>query len=376
MCVNQSRSSLLSRSAFLGAASAAALPLLASANEVTRIALVPPRGLSAANERAARLAATSPRVAVHYASVHRLVASIGDARLRDDVFDLLDTRVPRYMARYPTTHAREALRDELAREGFVKATDSIAGLFPLPEGERALPFWAAPGSETGGHHSYPGGLCAHELFNATMGEQFTKTYDALYFDGRRTLDRDVAIGAALYHDIMKTVVFQFRSDGTFFSELSLAGTGAHHVLSGAEAIVRGRDARFVVALLSAHAAPSLGDEAKVVMWCRAAARIAGVDAVEFGLVKRDGSGYTLASPPRLEAFVNHLSDHDFVLSIPASKAVEAELSKVAPRFGIAASGDAFAWWRHEVLARTSSIALYQELTNSEDAFMRALQAVV
>jgi hypothetical protein len=161
---------------------------------------------------------------------------------------------------------------------------------------------------------------------------------------------------------MKSIVFQWNADGTLFDEGTIADTGAHHVLSGAEAISRGRSARFVIALLSAHAAPSLGDEAKVVAWCRAAALVAGVDPVSYGLLRADKKGFALAPEfVPIEAFVNHLSDHDYVLSVHAMHAVRGELA----RHG----GDA--WYVNGVLSKRSAIGLYGVLsTGGRSAFDR------
>ena len=378
MCVSDSRASLLTRSAFLGAVSAAALPLVTSVADAATMpaSLVVPKGLTPSNARAASIAASSPFIARLYGEIRALAHSIGDARLRANVVNLLEHPEPHYMRRYPTQQSRAELRDALARAGFVAADASIAGIFP-PIGAQGIaqPFWSAPGSDTNGHHSYPGGLCAHELFNARMGEQFAQTYDRQFFDGRRDVDRDVAIGAALYHDIMKTVVFQYNDDGTFFEELSIGATGGHHCLSGAEAIARGLDARFVTVLLSAHAAPSLGDEAKVVTWCRAAAMIAGVDPVEYGLVRRTADGYALAALAPIEAFVNHLSDHDYVLAIHAAHEVRPELARLAPRLGVDASNARdLNWWRLRICSERSEIALYHALTRGDDAFVAAVQA--
>ena len=55
------------------------------------------------------------------------------------------------------------------------------------------------------------------------------------------LSTAMSIAAALYHDIMKAVVFQWREDGTLLDELTIAGTGAQYP-SGAEAIVHGHPA--------------------------------------------------------------------------------------------------------------------------------------
>ncbi len=256
----------------------------------------------------------------------------------------------------------------------------MRGIFPPgtePEaGNRVQPFWSAPGSGEGSHHDYPGGLAMHESFNASVASDLASTYDRHYFGGRPTVSRDTVVAAALYHDAMKTVVFGWNDDGTVLDELQIAGTGGHHVLSGAEAIVRGNDPRFVTTLLSAHAAPSLGDEAKVVSWCRAAAIVANVDPVAFGLVKREGSSYVLAADPvPLEAFVNHLSDHDYVLSVHAMHVVAARLQQRWTRqAGLTRLAPTFPWYRAMILTRTTAIALYDTLArNGADAFDRTVQ---
>jgi 23S rRNA maturation-related 3'-5' exoribonuclease YhaM len=371
MCVEAKRSALFSRASFLAAASAAAAPFLTPKlchAEVSKdgrgieATLTVPRNLAAANTRAARIAAQSPLIRARYAQVLDLVHSIGDAKLRENVMDLIRDPAPRYARKYATPQSRSALRDRLAQQGFVKPDAAIAGVFP-PNTERAglvQPFWSAPGSDLNSHHSYPGGLLMHEFFNSTMAANFAHTYDAIYFDNARAVNRDTVIAAALYHDIMKTVVFQFNDDGTLTGELSIAGTGGHHCLSGAEAIARGHDARFVTVLLSAHAAPSLGDEQKVVTWCRAAAMIAGVDPIEFGLVKKTADGYVLAALPPAESFVSNLSDHDYVLTIPAVREVQARIRAV----------NSSLWYRHEILAKHSAVALYQTLATQGEAALK------
>jgi hypothetical protein len=357
MCVDATRSSLLSRASFLAAASSAAAfachPEVALCHpEVSKgeTALAPlPQVLTGANARAAEIARRSPFIQARYAQLLSLIHSMGDAKLREDALHLINDPVPRYARKYATPASRTALRDALARAGFVRPYDPVSGIFPpgTETGRLVQPFWSAPGSDLNSHHSYPGGLLVHELFNSTMSANFERTYDAIYFENAPRVNRDLVILAALYHDIMKTVVFQFNDDGTLLEELSIGATGGHHCLSGAEAIARGHDARFVTVLLSAHAAPSLGDEQKVVTWCRAAAAIAGVDPVEFGLVKKTADGYALAQIPPIETFISHLSDHDYVLTIPAVREVVQRLHAVD------------LWRRHELLATHSAVALYQ-----------------
>ena len=392
MCVAVGRAELFSRPAFLGTLAAAAAPLLAGAGGMEGAAaaeplasgpLPEPRGpLSRGNAAAAQLARGSNLVAATYARVAGVAGSIADRDLRADVLDLIGGSRPRYADRHPTPALRTAVRDALARAGFVAPDAPVRGIFP-PGTEPAAttsvqPFWSAPGSGEGSHHGYPGGLALHESFNASVALGIAGAYDAHYFGGRPTVSRDIAIAAALYHDAMKTVVFAWNDDGTLPDELSIAGTGAHHILSGAEAIARGRDPRFVTTLLSAHAAPSLGDEVKVVGWCRAAAIVAGVDPVASGLVNRDGSGYALgADPAPLEAFVNYLSDHDYVVSVHAMHVVSARLQQSwSRRPALTSLAPTFPWYRAMILTRTSALALYDALARSgAEAFERTVRRV-
>jgi hypothetical protein len=359
----------ISRGSFLAAAGAAALPLTVRA--ASKADLPPaPQGLSAGNARAAQMARGSRFVQAQYAGAMHIARSIGDKRLRSDVLNVLADPIPMYAQKYPTAESRTALRDSLARAGFIKPDDPVSGIFPPgTDAIRAVqPFWSAPGSAYDSHHSYPGGLLVHEMFNASMAEHFAKTYDAIYFGGGSSVSRDTVIAAAFYHDIMKTAVFQFNDDGTLLPELTIAGTGGHHCLSGAEAIVRGHDARFVTVLLSAHAAPSLGDEVKVAQWCKVSATIAGVDPVAYGLLDRNGS---LAAIPPIECFVNYLSDHDYVLGVEAVHRVEPALEALSPYPHTSAETR---WWRHGVLSNASAIALYDALRRGAPVFTKAVMS--
>jgi hypothetical protein len=352
----------------------------AAAAGIAAVALPEPRGsLSRGDAAAATLARRSDLAAATYAGVEALASSIEDAALRATVLELVRTPHALYADRHPSPASRLVVRDSLAREGFVAADAPVRGIFPPATDPASTggvqPFWSAPGSGEGSHHDYPGGLAMHESFNASVALGFASSYDRHYFGGRATVSRDTVVAAALYHDVMKTVVFGWNDDGTTFDELTIAGTGGHHVLSGAEAIARGHDPRFVTTLLSAHAAPSLGDEAKVVAWCRAAAIVANVDPIAYGLVRRDASGYALAADPvPLEAFVNHLSDHDYVISVHAMHVVAPRLQqRWARQPGLTGLAPTFPWYRSMVLSRTSAIALYDTLArNGPDAFDRSI----
>jgi hypothetical protein len=381
VCVSESRSALFDRAAFFGVIAAVAAPLALGPEAIAEAAdpryplPMPAGSLTPGNGHAMRLAQRSPYVRTMYANVESLAHTIGATDLRESVLAFMHHPAPDFAANQPTLQKRTAVRDALAAAGFVKPDAPVSGIFPPgtePNSPTVMqPFWSTPGSGNGSHHAYPGGLTIHEYFNASMSDAFGKTYDAHYFGGRPTVDRDTIIAAALYHDIMKTAVFQWHDDGTLFDEAVIAGTGAHHTLSGAEAIVHGRTPRFVTTLLSAHAAPSLGDEKQVVDWCRAAAIIAGVDAVAYGLVKVDGSGFKLAADPvPVESFINHLSDHDFVLSVHAAQVVDARLRA---RYAQWQPPTTLGWYHAAVLSQSTAIALYDTLARrGESAFADAL----
>jgi len=254
-----------------------------------------------------------------------------------------------------------------------------AGIFPpvLQDGSRCpqtpQPFSSAPGSTFGGHHSYPGGLVLHEVLNDLSSQNFAILYRQLYGHRDRrgfaivkrsaeapdiVINDDTTIAAPLWHDWAKTIVLQWNADGTEFSELNFGGngtsdnygqsgnskTGSHHLLGLAESIKRKLSPEFVVAQASAHAAPTLGNEYKVVNWIRTAAILAQVDPIASGYLMRDAENhlrlpalYQLGLKDQtnllVEYTIHNLSDADYVFSIPVVSIGESILKAIAPEFG-------------------------------------------
>ena len=266
----------------------------------------------------------------------------------------------------------------------------IAGVFPpLLEDGSACPqlpqtFFSAPGSGNNSHHSYPGGLVVHESFNDLSDLSFATNYRRIYGQSGQDglpvikpykntsqdsadiyISNDIIIGAPIWHDWAKPMVFQWNSDGSEFQELNFAGngktdnygatgdstTGGHHIIGLAEAMKRGLSPDFVVTQASAHSSPTLGNEYKVVNWLRAAAILAQIDPVEQGYLFVDTQNrlrlpplrqlgsfdLTAATPLQTnllaEYSLHNLSDADFVLSIPAVTIDQVILQSIAPQFG-------------------------------------------
>jgi hypothetical protein len=178
------------------------------------------------------------------------------------------------------------------------------------------------------------------------------------------IDEDLIIGAPLWHDWAKPMVFQWNANGTEFTELNFGGfgttdnnglagdsrTGGHHIITIAEEMSRGLSPAFVITQASAHSAPTSGNEYKVVNWLRAGAIIARIDPVAAGYLYVDTVGnFRLPALRQLGNNVNlnlggqtnvlaeyclhNLSDADFTYSGPAIDADNVILAALAPQFG-------------------------------------------
>src|SRR5260370_14837974 len=269
-----------------------------------------------------------------------------------------------------------------------------AGVFPPLLGggggwlELQETFFAGSGRFFGGKHSYPGGLPIHESFNDVSNQNLAQGYRKVYghtgtqgfpviasddnnpnesagMPGTFLLSQNVTIAAPVWHDWAKSMVFQWNSDGSEFLELNFGGngqtdnfgatgnskTGAHHMLSAAEAMKRGLPADLVIAQVSAHSHTIPDNEYKVVNWLRTAAIIAQIDPLPHGYLSLDpqaplplpplphlgegNSNAALPSPTNLlaEYPLHAISDADSTLTEPAVTIDQVILRTLAPEFG-------------------------------------------
>ena len=242
---------------------------------------------------------------------------------------------------------------------------------------RPSPFVAGPGSGYQSHHSYPGGLITHTAANLIISLDIHDAYQKIY---GYQLDRDVVIASQALHDLHKPWVFQWAADGESRTELALAGTGEHHTLGVAESIKRGLPAEIVVAQACAHDHPGFPDnEAGPVKWLSAASVLLGIDPVAKGLLAKDGQ--SLPQPRRMENFVCHLGDHDWVLTVPAAKWTIPVMAKIAQKhYGLSEAdlkGEPFKKLRNYVFAQATIMTLYHQLsTQGEEALAKTVTSLV
>jgi hypothetical protein len=325
-----------------------------------------------ANPRAEALARRCTSCVRSLEYLRREAGALRDPALRRLSLSLLDDPAPTFMARLQAPEARAGVHRALVEAGLLDAKVSVDELLPpLPP----LSFLAAPGSSTDGHHAYPGGLAEHTAFNVAAALALAETYRARY-PGLAPLRHDLLVAAALAHDAMKAWCLQWHSDGTLPSQVRVAGTAAHHVLMIAEAFHRGLAPELLVVLAAAHDPPLGEGAARVVGFLRAAALLAGVDPVARGVLVRDGTGFALARPAPIEAAVNHIADHDYVLTDPAGHVIADCLARLLRATPDAAKLDDahLRWARHRVLGRVTLVRLYQAFSDGGDEAVRALLA--
>jgi hypothetical protein len=354
----------------------------------------------AGNAAATALAQKSPLIKTALERLSNQISTIKNTYLREQTQDALfnpDTCIVHRANLTETT--KQSILAQLLAAGLYNTTDAAnfpggaeAGVFPpvlhdgtacpkLPQG-----FGVAPGSTNNGHQAYPGGLAVHESFNLSSALSFQQNYQLNYgltdasgypevaplppfgnleqaAKGTLALNTDFLTAAPLWHDWAKPIVFQWNADGTEFDEFDFGGagstddygatgdsrTGGHHIISLAESMARKLPPFFIITQASAHSAPTLGDEFKVVNWLRAAAIIAQVDPVARGYLYTDTNGNLRLPPVRttdtvdlngngqtnilLEYEIHNLSDADFVLTIPAITESQVILQTLAPSFG-------------------------------------------
>jgi hypothetical protein len=349
--------------------------------------------VGAGNARAQQIGSASPLVQSAVELLEQNARQIEDSQLRAATLDSFQNRNSCIRHR---AHVTDAIKNQiiatLTAQNLVNPADAAsitgglkAGIFPpvLNDGTACptlpLSFKATPGSNFGGHHSYPGGLAVHESFNDQSSINFADTYRGEYGslgehhlpvtrgaqrNGDVRINQDAILAAPIWHDWAKMMVFQWNGDGTEFAELNFGGsgtndnfgaagdsrTGGHHIMSIAETMARGLPPLLVITQASAHSAPTLGNEFKVVNWLRAAAIMAQIDPVAKGYLVTDTSGH-LRLPPLaslgagvnlpaagqsnilVEYQIHNLSDADFVNSIPAVTQVQVLLQQIAPGFG-------------------------------------------
>lgn len=326
-----------------------------------------------------QMAEKSPYIKPAYEYLLKAAGEIQSSSLRNATLEILKNPAPHLLELYPNNAAKETVKQRLVAAGYLKATAALDEFLPpcSNPSRTVIPFYAAPGSGYGSHHSYPGGLATHVAVNVKATIGFFNAYKDIY---SYPMNRDIVIAAQALHDLHKPWVFQWQENGSSRTEYPIAGTGSHHVLTIAELIHRKLPAELIVAMACAHNHPgSDADEREVVGWISAASLLAQQDPLRLGLLADDGK--TLPLPRHVEGFITHLGDHDWVLSVPAAKWMIAKLGQIAKQeFGLTDADlqtKKFYALRNYVFSQATLEQLYLIwTTDGEDALTSTVTAMV
>lgn len=322
---------------------------------------------------AVTLAANSELVQLSYQKIKDAVKTIQDPSLARMTMDIVNNPVPTFMNNYQLPGSKRIVYNKLVAAGLLDSSKtSLENFMPPYNGSLPQPFYSAPGSGYASHHAYPGGLATHTAANLQISEGIYNTYTGLF---NSDISHDIVIAAQALHDLAKPLVFQWQKDQASLPEYTIAATGAHHILSIAEVIYRGFPVEEIVAQACAHTIPTGKDEQVVAGYLKAAAIIAGKDAVKLGLVNSDN---TIPTPHKQEGYIVSLGDHDFVLSSPACQKSVAILKQIAAKdYGMTKAeleGEHFNRFRNYIGAQYSMMYI-DSLASTKNGMERIRQAV-
>ncbi|TMB07691.1 MAG: hypothetical protein E6J64_04340 [Deltaproteobacteria bacterium] len=272
-------------------------------------------------ERAKDVAARLPIARSAMREVHLAAAAISDQPLRAAVEAMVMAPwLP--PESYAVAHPAEA-------ERMLQEAGLLEGRLQLPPQRGS--FQAACG---GDHHAYPGGLSVHAWAAVLHARGLAAAYQQVY--GVKLRD-EWLVAAALWHDALKAATLPWRDDATCGPEPRIAGTGAHHVLALAAAIVRRLPDGLVLTIASAHAPVFEAGAKQVCGFLRAASIIANG--------KLPAAACPASAPP--EAFAMNTADADDPLTTTAGSWYAERAPKGWERFEamIQDGSDVAAWAR-------------------------------
>lgn len=293
------------------------------------------------NEKAAEMARRQDRVQTVMRKLIAEAHQIHDSTLKPLALQLLN--IPDFKIIEARRSAEADILSKLKKEGLIDL--QIETLFPT---RTPMPFIAAPGGPWTSHHAYPGGLAYHTYFNLRTGLNLAETYYELY---GVNANKDWIRLSAIWHDSAKSFTLEWNQDGSCSpSEPLIAKTSAHHIWGVSEAAFRKLPPQFIVILASAHRPPMAGaDQLELIGYLKAASIIAGVSFESVGLNK---DGNALLVLPPIEAFINHIDDHDYVLSVESFRQVTNSLD--------AGQAQKSYWKRNETLSKKGDIYYYDQ----------------
>jgi hypothetical protein len=294
---------------------------------------------------------------------------------------------------YPIEADRRKLFAEMVKLGFFNKQDSPEHVWP---GGHMQPqtYLTAPSSHNDFYNAHPGGLAVTVAYNIRMAEAYTNNYRQMF---GLPINRDLPSAALCVHEYPKVWLYQWQADGSWLEEPRTVYDDtwhAHCIYVTAELMHRRHDARIVMAMAAAHQLSALEASMdghrvvckwhgldRVAHFIEAAAVMAQIDPVDYGLLERKGRGMVLAPQPA-EQWVTHLADMNWPYAMGAAHLYTYPLLQEIGRsdYGLTErdlAGRAFNQLKNYVWSQLGQIALYEILVREGfDAARRTVARLV
>ena len=296
----------------------------------TELELASPRTLDEIISLSAeQIALASRLVTSAYSELLQVAASLEDPAYRRLMTECIASPKVTFLDLYPTKEDRQEIFSEMVGLGFFNSSDSVDEVFPANPSSPQT-YLTAPSSHNDFYNAHPGGLAVTVAYNVRMAEAYTSNYRQVF---GLPINRDLPSAALCVHEYPKVWLYQWQEDGSWLEEPRTVYDDtwhAHCIYVTAELMYRRFDSRLVMAVAAAHQLSALNarmDGKKVICdwvglervahFIRAAAVLAQVDPVDYGLLEKKNGKIVLAPQPA-EHWVTHLADMNWPYSMGAA----------------------------------------------------------
>jgi hypothetical protein len=282
-----------------------------------------------------------------------------------------------FLEMYKADADRRKLFDEMVRLGFFNPEDDPD--YVWPKGHMTpQTYLTAPSSHNDFYNAHPGGLALTVAYNIRMADAYTQNYRQMF---GVPANRDLPVASLLVHEYPKVWLYQWQPDGSWLEEPRTVYDDtwhAHCIYVTAELMYRRYDSRIVTAMAAAHQLSyleaSMDGRRVVTNWrglervahfIKAAAEMAQVDPVDYGILEKRNGAIVLAPQPA-EQWVTHLADMNWPYTMGAAHLYTwPMLKELAEKdFGVSGkdlNGRPFNQFKNYVWSQLGQIPLYEVL---------------
>jgi hypothetical protein len=323
------------------------------------------------------MAKASRAVCGAYDELLQTAASLEDPGYRRLMTECVAKPQVTFLEMYPSDDDRRKLYDEMVKLGFFNAEDTPEHVWP--QGHMTpQTYLSAPSSHNDFYNAHPGGLAITVAYNIRTADAYTENYRQMF---GLPINRDLPAAALCVHEYPKVWLYQWLGDGSWLEEPRTVYDDtwhAHCIYVTAELMYRRFDSRIGMAMAAAHQLSLLDasmDGRRVVCnwighdrvahFIKAAAIMAQVDPVDYGLLERKNGEMVLAPVPA-EQWVTHLADMNWPYTMGAAHLYTWPLLKqiAADDYGISGNdleGRPFNQLKNYVWSQVGQIPLYEIL---------------